>query len=140
MRDQNLDHPINEPTLEEELAALGDDDVFDFANLTADETGFGGAVLISSALGTFGPRVKYYPNLGERQSSFSVSISDAPRVLASSVSDEVVAKKSPKVIEWVWLNKAELLAYWADGAYWMIDDVAAFRGRLRKLPSSKRLS
>jgi len=109
-----------EPTFQEELAVLGDDDLFDTANLTSKETGIEGIVFISTAVGAHGPRVKYFVKTGKGQPSFSISIAEAPQV-------------APKVSEWVRLNRVALLSFWSDGQYWTVDEVSAFLAALKKL-------
>ena len=49
-----------EPTLGDELAVLGDDDVVEMTNLQEDDTGIPGVIFISTAMGSHGPRVKYF--------------------------------------------------------------------------------
>jgi hypothetical protein len=123
-----------EPTFQEELAVLGDDDLFDMANLTAEETGIEGVVFISTAVGAHGPRVKYFVKAGKGQPSFSMSIAEAPQVLASSFPDRVVNQKAPQVSQWILLNREALLSFWSDGQYWTTAQVRVFLSGLRKLP------
>ena len=59
-----------EPTLEEEIASLSDDDVFEFTNLTSKHTGIDGVLFLSTAMGSHGPRVKYFVKTGKGQPSF----------------------------------------------------------------------
>ena len=40
-----------EPTLEEEIGALDEEDVFEMANLAEDQTGIAGVVFISTVMG-----------------------------------------------------------------------------------------
>lgn len=47
-----------EPTLDEEINALDDEDIFDMANLGENETGVPGVIMISTIMGRHGPRVK----------------------------------------------------------------------------------
>ena len=124
-----------EPSIEEEMATLGDDDLFDMANLTFDHTGIAGIVYIFTAVGSRGPRVKYFQKTGKGQSSFSVSIADRPRVVASSLPDRIQSQMVPKVIEWVRANRDELLSFWNEGETWTVDEVNAFYARLRKIAS-----
>lgn len=124
---------IAEPTLQDELAALGDDGVFDRANLGSGRTGIEGVVFISTAMGAHGPRVTYFQKGGKDQPSFSISISQSPRVLASSLPDRVVAQMSPEVIRWVALNRAALLSFWNDGDAWMAEQVEEFISDLRAI-------
>ena len=63
-----------EPTLDEEIGALGDEDIFDMANLPEERTGVPGVIMISTAMGRHGPRVKYYLKTGSGQPSFSVTV------------------------------------------------------------------
>jgi hypothetical protein len=130
---QALETRDREPTFQEELAVLGDDDLFDMANLTSKQTGIDGIVFISTAVGAHGPRVKYFVKTGRGQPSFSISIAEAPQVLASSLPPRVTNQVAPKVSEWVRLNREALLSFWNDGQYWTVDEVRAFLAGLKKL-------
>jgi hypothetical protein len=124
-----------EPTLQDELAALGEDDLFEFMNLTSHETGIDGVLFVSTARGQHGPRVKYFVKTGKGQPSFSVSISAEPEILASSLPERLVRRIAPEVIEWVKLNRADLLRFWEEGQNWTLQEVYAFGNQLKKLPS-----
>jgi hypothetical protein len=125
-----------EPTLQEEIATLGDDDLMDFMNLTSLRTGVSGIVFISTAMGPHGPRVKYFVKTGKGQPSFSVSIGAESRVVASSLPDRVTAQMAPAVIAWVKLNHVELTKFWNEGDTWTDEEVDAFRDRLKPLPTA----
>src|SRR5438105_4142772 len=101
-----------EPTLAQELAAFGDDDVVEMTNLQEDVTGISGVIFISTAMGSHGPRVKYFVKAGRSQPSFSVSISDEPEVLANSLPQRDLSRASASVIEWVRVNRDTLLRFW----------------------------
>src|SRR6516162_11378637 len=88
--------------LAEELA---EDDVIEMANLTTAQTGVFGTIFISTAMGAHGPRVKYFLQPGRTQPSFSVSIGDAPAVVANSLPARTVRQMAPQVIDWVLRNK-----------------------------------
>jgi hypothetical protein len=88
--------------LAEELA---DDIVAEMANLASAQTGIEGTIFISTAMGAHGPRVKYFLQPGHTQASFSVSIVDAPVVVATSLPPRTLRQTSPRVIEWVSRNK-----------------------------------
>lgn len=64
-----------EPTLDEELFALGDE-VAEMTNLREGDTGVAGVIFISTMMGSHDPRVKYFLKAGRGQPSFSVSIGD----------------------------------------------------------------
>jgi hypothetical protein len=122
--------PINEviqlppdTTLADELAA---DELIEMANLTAAQTGIAGTIFISTAMGSHGPRVKYYGQPGRTQPSFSVTISDTPTVAANSLPARVLRQMSPQVIQWVSRNKVGLLNFWNDGDTWTQPQVNAF--------------
>ncbi len=93
-----------EPTLDEELRALGEEDIFEMANLPPDWTGVLATIFISTALGQHGPRVKLYLKPGRNQPSASISIGPNPRVLASSLDQRDLNRIAPKALEWVALN------------------------------------
>jgi hypothetical protein len=126
--------PPLEVTLQEELRSLGDDDGLEFMNLTSQQTGIDGTLFVSTAMGPHGPRVKYFVKTGKGQPSFSVSISAEPEVLASSLPERVVRRVAPVVVEWVKLNRVDLLRFWEEGQSWTLEEVYAFGSQLRKLP------
>jgi hypothetical protein len=126
-----------EVTLQDELRSLGDDEGLEFMNLTSQQTGIDGILFVSTAMGQHGPRVKYFVKTGKGQPSFSVSVSEDPHVLASSLPDRVVRRVSPAIIEWVKLNYGDLLRFWQEGQSWTLDEVYAFGSQLKKLPSEK---
>lgn len=122
-----------EPTLEEELAAVGEDDLVEMANLPPEWTGVLGYIFISTALGQHGPRVKLYIKLGRSQPSASISIGPNPRVLASSLEDRDLSRLAPKALEWVALNHEALTTFWFEGETLAISDVADFGRSLKKV-------
>jgi hypothetical protein len=107
------------------------DDVVEMANLTSAQTGITGTIFISTAMGARGPRVKYFLQPGRTQPSFSVSIGDAPAVVANSLPARTVRQRSPQVIDWVLLNKNGLLDFWHHGDTWTQPEVNDFIQRLR---------
>ena len=124
-----------EPTIQEEIGVLGDDDVMDHMNLGADRTGIEGTIFVSTDMGRHGPRVKYFEKTGKGQPSFSVSIAPDPTVLSSSLPNRVVNRVGPQVIEWVRINFETLSEFWTQGAYWPEHGRDAFRDGLKKLPA-----
>ena len=122
-----------EPTLEEELRALGEEDVVEMAYLPPEWTGVLAHIFISTALGQHGPRVKIYLKKGRHQPSASISIGPNPRVLASSLDERELARVATAALEWVALNHEALTAFWFDGDDLDISDVADFRRSLKKL-------
>ncbi len=122
-----------EPTLDEELRALSDEDAPEMANLPPDWTGVLATLFISTAMGQHGPRVKIYMKTGRGQPSASISIGPNPRVLASSLDERDLARVAPKAIEWVALNQEALTTFWFEGEGLAIADVADFARGLRRV-------
>lgn len=122
-----------EPTLDEELRALGEGDTFEMANLPPEWTGVLATIFISTALGEHGPRVKLYLKTGKSQPSASISIGPNPRILASSLDDRDLKRIAPKALEWVALNHEALTNFWFEGQDWMIQDVADFSRSLKSV-------
>jgi hypothetical protein len=122
-----------EPTLGQELAAFGDDDVVEMTNLQEDVTGIAGIIFISTAMGSHGPRVKYFVKAGRAQPSFSVSISDEPRILANSLPQRDLSRASASVVEWVRVNKDALLRFWDEGDSYSIHEVVELVNSLKKV-------
>lgn len=122
-----------EPTLDEELNALDEEDVVEMANLPPDWTGVLATIFISTAMGQHGPRVKLYLKTGRSQPSCSISIGPHPRVLASSLDERDLNRIAPKALEWVALNHEALTTFWFEGEQMAIDDVADFGRSLTKV-------
>ena len=120
--DQNIRLPPD-ATLATELAT---DELVEMANLTTAQTGVTGTIFISTAMGSHGPRVKYYVQPGRAESSFSVTIADQPTVVANSLPDRVLRRMSAQVIRWVSLNNDALLDFWSNGDTWTQPQVNAF--------------
>jgi hypothetical protein len=118
-----------DPRLAEELAS---DDLVEMANLTTQQTGVPGTIFISTAMGSHGPRVKYFVGPGRTQPSFSVSIDDVPMVGANSFLDRTVRQMPPQVLEWVSRNKDALLDFWNNGDTWTQPEVSEFIQRLQR--------
>lgn len=122
-----------EPTLDEEIGALDEEDIFEMANLTEDQTGIAGIVFVSTVMGAHGPRVKYFLKTGPGQNSFSVAVASEPRILANSLPDRDLAKKGGRVLEWVRLNHEALARFWWEGKFWSDPEVTAFKASLKKV-------
>jgi hypothetical protein len=120
-------------TISEELAAFGDDDIVEMINLQEQDTGIPGVIFISTAMGSHGPRAKYFVKAGRDQPSFSVSISDDPLVLANSLPERVFNRAAPAVIRWVRLNREALLRFWDEGETLSVHEVVAFVKSLKKI-------
>jgi hypothetical protein len=116
--------------LAEELAS---DDVIEMANLTSAQTGVPGTIFISTAMGSHGPRVKYFVQPGRTQPSFSVSVADPSAVVANSLPARVLRQRSPQVIEWVSRNWDALLDFWNHGDTWTQPQVNDFIQRLQRI-------
>jgi hypothetical protein len=116
--------------LAEELAQ---EDMVEMANLTSAQTGITGTIFISTAMGAHGPRVKYFVQPGRTQPSFSVSIADAPVMVANSLPVRTGRQMAPQVIEWVLRNKNELLDFWYHGDTWAQPEVNAFIQKLQRV-------
>jgi hypothetical protein len=124
-------HEIPADTLlADELAA---EDVVEMANLTTAQTGVGGTIFISTAMGPHGPRVKYFERPGRSQPSFSVTISNSPAVVANSLPNRVVRQMAPQVVAWVTLNRDALLDFWNRGDTWTQPEVNDFIQKLRRI-------
>lgn len=122
-----------EPTLDEELRALAEDDLVEMAYLPSEWTGVLAHIFISTALGQHGPRVKLYLKKGRHQPSASISIGPNPRVLASSLDERDLNRIAPQAIAWVALNHEALTTFWFEGEDLDIADVADFGRSLQKI-------
>jgi hypothetical protein len=112
---------------------LTEDDVVEMANLTTAQTGVPGTIFISTAIGEYGPRVKYFLQPGRSQPSFSVAVAETPTVVANSLPVRVVRQFSPQVIQWVSRNKDALLDFWHYGDTWTQPEVNDFIQKLQRI-------
>ena len=112
---------------------LSSEEFVEMANLTSEQTGVPGTIFVSTAMGSHGPRVKYFVRPGRTQPSFSVSIADAPTVVANSLPARTFRQRSPQMIEWVSTNKDALLDFWNNGDTWSQPEVNEFIQRLQRL-------
>jgi hypothetical protein len=112
---------------------LVQDDMVEIANLTSAQTGVTGTIFIATAMGAHGPQVKYFVQPGRTQPSFSVSVADAPAVVANSLPPRTVRQISPAVIDWVLLNKDALLDFWHHGDTWTQPEMNDFVRPLRRI-------
>ena len=124
-----------EPTLDEELLAMTEEDVLEMANLSEAETGVPGVIMISTIMGRHGPRVKYFVKPGRHQPSFSVAIASEARVVAKSdeFDEKAFARLAPLVMQWVELNQEALNRFWWSGNELMNEEVQAFIAQLEKV-------
>lgn len=122
-----------EPTLDEELAAVGHVDLVETASLPSDWTGVLAYIFISTALGKHGPRIKLYLKKGRHQPSASISIGPNPRVLASSLDARDLNRIAPQALAWVAMNHEALTTFWFEGETLDIADVLDFSRSLRKV-------
>lgn len=122
-----------EPTLDEEISALTEEDLVEMAYLPPDWTGVLAHIFISTALGQHGPRIKVYVRKGRHQPSASISIGPEPRLLASSLEERDLKRIAPGALEWVALNQEALTKFWFEGEAMDIQDVADFGRGLKKV-------
>ena len=128
MNIKEIEHVPADTTLADDLR---EDILVEMANLTTAQTGVPGTIFISTAMGGHGPRVKYYLQPGRTQPSFSVTIADAPTLVANSLPVRVVGQISPQVIAWVSHNKDALLDFWYHGDTWTQPEVNDFIQKLK---------
>jgi hypothetical protein len=124
-------------TIEQDLSALDSEAIFEMTNLPASRTGIAGVLFLSTAMGSHGPRIKYFVKTGKGQPSFSVSISEPPQVVANSLPERVLNQMAPSVLAWVRLNHGPLLNFWNEGQTWTIDELNHFVDALKKVPEGQ---
>jgi hypothetical protein len=129
----NAQRALRLPEDERLADELSREEMVEMANLTSAQTGISGTVFISTAMGSHGPWVKYFERPGRTQPSFSVSIGDAPAVVANSLPARAMRQMAPQVTEWVLRNKDELLDFWDHGDTWTQPEVNEFIQRLQRV-------
>ena len=117
------------------MDAVLDDTLFDMVNLPAADTGVTGVVYVSTAQGSHGPRVKWFPGRpGRDLPSLSVTIDVIPRVINHGLPEREARQAGEAVSAWVVLNRTSLISFWNDGLGWTRTEVNAFFEGLAKLP------
>lgn len=119
-------------TVAQELP-LNDDIIVEMANLTKNQTGINGIVFISTSMGNHGPRIKYFITAGKNQKSFSMTISEHPKIVANSLPANVVAKVENQLKEWISKNCVSLMLFWQEGDTWTDEQVSNFKASLIKV-------
>lgn len=123
-----------EPTLDDLLAGLAAEEIFDMRVLEPDQTGVPFLVWISTRLGQHGPRVKgYLGRSGSDQPSFSMTISEDPEVVATSYSDRETAQAAKALAPWIKANSVSLRTFWTEGNGWTDRQVRTFVDELIRL-------
>lgn len=113
---------------------FAEDVLCEMSNLDEQDTNVPGTIFISTALGSHGPRVKWYPDrAGRTLPCLIVSIEVEPKIRADFLQNPTSRAAAAKVIAWVRLNHDALLDFWTQGASWNRREVSAFLDSLRKL-------
>ena len=114
---------------------FAEDILCEMSNLDTQDTNVPGTIFISTALGSHGPRVKWYPGrAGRTLPCLVVSIEADPKVRDDFLQTPASRAAAPQVMAWVRLNRVALLDFWVRGASWNRREVSAFLDGLHKLP------
>ena len=106
----------------------------EMANLPERDTGVPGIIYISSAQGSHGPRVKWYPARPRRQAPcLTVTVASEPDAINNNLPIKVAESAVEDVKAWVTLNRADLLEFWANGESWTVDELYGFTKSLKKV-------
>ena len=115
---------------------LAEDALVDMANLDQTDTGVPGTIFVSTAIGSHGPRIKWYPGApGRKLPCLILSIGPKPVVRDSFLPDRVSRSVLPLLEAWVGLNHQDLLRFWNEGETWNRREVAALLDRLKPIPA-----
>jgi hypothetical protein len=111
--------------------AVLDDELVDMVNLSEQDTGISGVIYISTAQGSHGARVKWYPaRPGRDAPCLAVTIEAIPRSFNQNLPPRVASAAAVPVTRWVADNHRALLEFWNDGVSWTRAEVNAFIERL----------
>lgn len=104
----------------------------EMANLGPDKTGFDHGILyISTEQGNHGARVKYYRKAGKTQPYAGFSIEQEPRLLYDDL--KLKQQEKEEVVEFIKLNREDLLTFWYNADTWESDKVYGFLKRFKKI-------
>lgn len=126
------------PGFGEEQARLGaaqdTDDLVEMVNLPTRYTGLAGTVFISTAMGSHGPRVKWFPGKAGRElPCLVVTLETPPCALNEGLPAPVAREGERLVTPWVESNRQALLLFWREGTSWDVDEVRAFVSGLSRM-------
>jgi hypothetical protein len=111
------------------------EELVEMANLPRRDTGVEGIIYISTAQGSHGPRVKWFPDRPSRDAPcLTVTLEAEPRAINHGLPSRQAQAAEAQVKEWVALNRDALLEFWQHGVSWTRDEVNAFIDGLAKLP------
>jgi hypothetical protein len=88
--------------------------LMEMANLFPEDTGIPGTIFISTKMGQYGCRIKYYPNINDQSKSFVVTI-PGYGIVEDSTGTTVKSKIRKQVIAFAILNQQDLLTFWNSG-------------------------
>lgn len=118
---------------------LAEDVLVEMANLTERDTNVPGTIFVSTALGSHGPRVKWYPGPPGRQlPCVIVSIGQEPAIRDDFVGTPTSRSVTPLVLRWVGQNHEALLRFWREGETWDRHAVSGFLDDLRPISPEAR--
>ena len=83
--------------------------LYEMSNVLTKYTGLPTTIWISAKRGNHGARIKIYKEKNGSGSSFTVTVSDEPKVIGTSF---LKSKELKKVVEFIKLNKELLLKFW----------------------------
>ena len=114
-------------------AEAADLELVEMVNLPTSDTGIGETIHVSTAQGSHGQRVKWFPGRPGREAPWlTVTISDASAAINHGLPPRTAEAASRDVIAWVAMNRTALLDFWTDGTSWTRQDVTAFADRLHR--------
>ena len=117
---------------------FADDELLEMANLGEADTNVPGTIFVSTALGSHGPRLKWYPKTpGRSLPCLVVSISPVPQVRDDVLPARLSRPVLPLLTDWIRLNHVALTTFWNEGETWDRHRVAEFLDALRPAPVNR---
>lgn len=108
------------------------DELFEMANLDEDDTHIPGTIFVSTAIGSHGPRIKWYPGSpGRALPCLILSIGPDPVVRDNFLPERQTRPVMAPLKVWISQNHEALLSFWKEGESWNHRKVAAFLGDLK---------
>ncbi|BDG72715.1 hypothetical protein [Roseomonas fluvialis] len=103
------------------------DDLVETVNLPTRSTGLAGTIFISTAMGSRGPRVKWFPGRTGRDLPCLFMTLDTPSRAPNEGLSLPVAREGERLVgPWVESNREALPRFWREGTQWDVDEVRAF--------------
>ncbi len=119
---------------EEIMKVLKEEQILEFSNFMADETGLtSGTIYVSEEEKRHLPRIKYYRGVGSRGDSATIKISKPPEVIEKASSFKLNSREKKEIFAFINKNYDHLLYYWKNVRDMSNEESVAWGRKIKKI-------